>query len=980
MDRLKSLLLICLLFLLLTINLNVAVAEVSDKAYFATQLIEITNDPDKKAVVVQLDRLLANQKLTRLQQTSALLAKTKALFFLSHYDQAIKVAIDTQNISLKNNLKEQQAKASKLLGIIYYYQGELERALTAYEESLSFYQEFSNDNAIFAIKRANLLNNIALVYTSLNDASEALRYYQLAEPLYQEHGDELDKIDVRFNIAVLYINLNRFDVAIIMLKDIINQRQRLKDNRGVAEATANLGIAYKQSGQYKLAKEYVLSALTYFKKHNLKHDTASQLHNISEIYNQLFMIEPAIVYAKQAIALSKELGHQKAYAGALQSLAKAYLYQGKLAAAKRNLKLSTQVARKINYPIIPLDNLMISSLISAGQGNYASAFSEQKAYYKAQVEADNILLNKQLAKFESQRLAQEVLQLKQKRKLQQLSSVKSQQQRSFFLFALAAVLLFSFFIYRRHLEKHLTIELEKRVKQRTNALEVLTQELQQATKIKSQFLANMSHEIRTPLTAIVGHAQLLSDGKANEQCINKEVSIIQGNSQHLLHLIDDILDLSKIEANKLELELRHQDLQTIINDLNDIFSEQAQQKGLRFTVEHELSFPFIINVDGLRLKQVLINLCANAIKFTAQGSVTLNIAWYEQQLFFTISDTGIGMSEQQLTQIFELFTQADNSISRRFGGSGLGLSLSTQLAKLMAGNISVSSQLKQGSQFCLTLPCQHEDNKLAVTLLEPVIDNKNHYFSGQILLADDHDDNRHLIVRLLENIGLTVFAAKNGIEAVDLCIKHQPKLILLDIQMPDMDGIEAFKKLRSLGYEQPIYALTANAMSHEISSYLTLGFNGHLKKPIEMKSFISIIAQHFPQDQAKPALLGVNSGKYLDEKWLNIKDTLAQVDLSDLKIEFKQHLKQDKQALMGFKLEQDLIELGQLTHRLSGAAQMFGFIEISQASQELVKVLKSDQTKPSMELEQLSRENAQYVNRVNDLTDCLIDEINLVIS
>jgi len=979
MKGLKQFGVICLLLCLIATPYNFAFAQAQSENNFDAQLTKINNLSDKKEVAAQLGELLLLSKLNTLQQVTVLLAQAKAYFVLSEYKQAISIVLQAKDIAVKQKLTEQEAKTNKLLGVIYYYQGELELALNAYQKSLGFYQKVMGKVNIFAIERANLLNNIALVYTSLGEGSEALAHYQLAEPLYQKHGDDVDKIDVRYNIAILHIILKRFDVAIAMLKNTIKQRQELGDHEGVAKATANLGVAYKHSGQNILARDHVLSALKYFQQHDLKFDVASQFHNISEIYNKLFIIDKAIYYAEKSIALSKDIGHQRTYSGGLQSLAKAYFYQGNLAAAKTNIDLSTQVAQKINYQTVLIDNLALSALISAGQGDFSQALRHKQNYDKAQFAANNVLLNEQLAKFESQQLAQQVLQLKQTEKLQQLRSVKSQQQRNFLLFALASFLLLIFLLYRRYLESRLTNELESRVRQRTQALEFLTQELQQANQIKSQFLANMSHEIRTPLTAIVGHAQLLLDDKITEQNINKEVGIIHGNSLHLLHLINDILDLSKIEANKLELELRQQDLQVIINDVSDMFSEQAQQKGLVFRVTHQLSFPFIINIDGFRLKQILINLCSNAIKFTVKGQVTLHISWHEQQLMFVVSDTGIGMSELQLSQVFKLFTQADNTISRRFGGSGLGLFLSAQLAKLMAGNITATSTLHEGSQFCFSITCQRLGELLPEPRGENIAATENaryQHFSGQILLADDHHDNRRLIARLLENLGLSVLSAKNGIEAVDLCIQYQPKLILLDIQMPDMDGIEAFKKMRRLGYKQPIYALTANAMSHEIRDYLALGFTGHLKKPIEMNRFTEIIAKHYQKDSEEPKNEAVNNS---EQEFFNIKETLAEVDLSDLIVEFKSNLAEDKRALMLYNKENDFTALAKAAHLLSGAAQMFGYTEISQAAKELDMAIKVYQQENKLHGQQkLTEESSYHIDIFNDLTHCLIDEINAV--
>jgi CheY-like chemotaxis protein len=337
------------------------------------------------------------------------------------------------------------------------------------------------------------------------------------------------------------------------------------------------------------------------------------------------------------------------------------------------------------------------------------------------------------------------------------------------------------------------------------------------------------------------------------------------------------------------------------------------------------------------------------------------------------------MSELQLSQVFKLFTQADNTISRRFGGSGLGLFLSSQLAKLMAGNITATSTLREGSQFCFSLTCQRLDDLLPKPKGENPVEaagDRYQHFSGQILLADDPHDNRRLIARLLENLGLTVMSAENGIEAVDLCIQYQPQLILLDIQMPGMDGIEAFKKIRSLGYKQPIYALTANAMSHEVRDYLSLGFTGHLKKPIEMKCFTEIIAKHCQEGSDGPKNEIVNNS---EEKFVNIKETLAEVDLSDLIIEFKNNLAEDKRALILYNKEKNFTALAKAAHFLSGAAQMFGYTEISQAAKELELAIKVYQQENNLHGQQKLKEvSSYYIGVFNDLTHCLIDEINLV--
>ncbi len=965
-----------LLLLLLLLNLaglfisSPVNAQASD---LQGQLNKINQIADKEKVLVELKKLIDTPWLTPTEQSTILLQRARTLFSLHKYSLGIEAALQAKKKSRQSGLVDIEAKANKMLGILYYYQGELQQALKAYQISLAYYDNNqANDTNMFTIERANLLNNIALVYTSLGQSGRALSTYQLAEPLYARYGDETDKNDVRYNIATLHLSLRRYDIAIAMLKVIIEKRIEFKDDYGVASARADLGVAYKHSGQFELGKKNIIAALAYFQEHDYKHDIASQLHNLSEIYNDIHDVEQAIFYGKQALAVSKEVGHQKAYAGSLQSLAKAAFSSGDLIQATHYIERSIAVGQKIDYQKLLTENLAISILISASKQQFVKALTEQQKYEKKFLLTSNNTLNEKLAKFESEQLSQKIVELEHRRKLQDLQSAEVKQQRNVIILVLILILLVIFFIYRRYLEKRLMQELELRVKQRTHELEDLTHELEKANKVKSQFLANMSHEIRTPLTAIVGHAEAIIHDDIDKAKVQEDIEVIHGNSLHLLELINDILDLSRIEANKFELEIQPLDLAELIQDLSHTFSSQAEQKRLVFTIEHQLPLPFIIQVDSLRLKQILLNLCANAIKFTETGQVTLAISWQKGQLTFTVTDTGIGLSKEHLAQVFEIFTQADNSISRRFGGSGLGLTLSNQLAKLMSAKITATSKLGQGSRFCLTLPCQHNPNDRLSPVIDVAIeDSSETFFSGKILLAEDHDDNRRLIARLLTSLGLEVVVAKNGKEAVNLCIEHQPALVLLDIQMPEMDGVEAFKTLRSLGCTQPIYALTANAMSHEISQYLAIGFTGHLKKPIERKKFIAIIAKYFTTPEGK---LKSQQDNKLAEQILTTTEyvtkaeqSLEHVDLSDLVTDFKANVGNDKRELELYCDNADIAKLAQVAHRLAGAAQMFGFTELNQAAKELESIIKREAL----------TDNPNHL-LIGELTHCLVDEINLI--
>ena len=924
------------------------------------EIAAIVQYVDKTIVVSKLNQLLDIKDQSPSRRIKILLNLSRAYISLSDLNKALIAIKKAQALVDQHSLSLERAKIDKLKGVILYYQGQYEQSLLSYQAALAYFRQQLFTSEI-ALKQAHLLNNIALVQTTLGESFDALKNYQEADLLYERYGDESDKIDVRYNLAVLYLSIRRYDIAIDMFEEAIEKLQVLKDEHGIAKASAGIGVAYKHSGQYQLAELYVLEGLNYFKKNKYQLDVASQLHNLAEINFELSNIDKAYNYALEGAQLSHKIGHQMTYGGCLYTLAKIYFHQGDIENAQNNANLSFKIAQSMGFKQLINDNLGLKSLLYAEEGYTANALNVLKSYEQSSLKLANEALNEQIAQYESAQLSQQVSSLKQSKKLQQLESTREDQQRQIVVLFAAFFLIVAFMVYRRFLESKLKKSLENKVKERTEALEYLTKELQNASTVKSQFLANMSHEIRTPLTAVLGQAEAIIHGDLDNKNLLNEVKVIHNNSLHLLQLINDILDLSKIEANKFELENRRQDLHVLIKELNDMFTEQAQRKQLIFSVTGHLPKPFIIDIDDFRLKQILINLCSNAIKFTSEGWVSLDIAFIDQTLLFTVTDTGIGMNSEQMSKMFNIFTQGDNTISRRFSGSGLGLFLSEQIAKVMSGNITVNSELNHGSTFVLRLPfgdTYADVDETEKSKLPYVKANKKQY-KGKILLAEDHDDNRRLIARLLTSYGLEVLEAANGLEAIELCIAHHPKITLLDIQMPKMNGIQALQAIHQLDVTHSVYALTANAMAHEVAQYLALGFAGHLKKPIERDIFIPTVMQHYPQVYCPDA----NACLSLDEVKIDeIKQVEETFDISDIIPSFIQHLSQDKQDILLYFNAGNHSGLARIAHKISGAAQMFGFPEISQSAVDLERVIKNN-----------------IVASIDDLTHCLLDEITSVL-
>ncbi len=404
------------------------------------------------------------------------------------------------------------------------------------------------------------------------------------------------------------------------------------------------------------------------------------------------------------------------------------------------------------------------------------------------------------------------------------------------------------------------IMLQSQVKE----LEQLRIEANAANLAKSQFLANMSHEIRTPLAAVMGFAEMIANGLGTNEERQECSAAVKRNSHLLMRLIDDILDLSKIEANKLELEQTIFDLSELLKDVDSTMSFKARENGVSLVFKAPTNLTSYYISDPIRLKQALLNIIGNAIKFShSGGTVTVDARFspvsgkkqpidnYER-FVVTVTDEGIGLTQEQAERLFKPFTQADSSTKRRFGGSGLGLIISREIARATGGDIRlVSSESGKGSSFELEFFIEKsEKSKNSKTILlnnefEFQAENRNALKGRQILAVDDSPDNLALISLFLKDSGAELTFAENGLKAIDEASKKDFDLILMDVQMPGMDGHEATSAIRSLNFKNPIIALTAHALRSEHEKCRAAGCDSVLTKPIsrtklikELKTFL----------------------------------------------------------------------------------------------------------------------------------------------
>jgi PAS domain S-box-containing protein len=468
-----------------------------------------------------------------------------------------------------------------------------------------------------------------------------------------------------------------------------------------------------------------------------------------------------------------------------------------------------------------------------------------------------------------------------------------------------------------------------------------------ANKAKSEFLANMSHEIRTPMNAIMGFADMILQPDQTEAGRIECVGVIRRNGMYLLELINGILDLSKIEEGQMTLENIRCDLPALLADILASVCPRVAEKGLEFETAVRGPIPRFIQTDPLRLRQILVNLLGNAIKFTAAGKITMTISTQGpgagHVLCIGVIDTGIGMSPEQLARLFRPFSQADGSITRKFGGTGLGLTISRQLAHLLGGEIEVTSKLDDGSTFTVCVDggsfagveMLTDLKEIMLPSVAPAAQWENVPLRGRILLAEDGLDNQRLLAMHLRVCGVEVVIADNGQIALDLAESEPFDLILMDMQMPVMDGYTATAEMRRRGSTTSIIALTAHAMAEDRKKCIAAGCTDYLSKPIDREILLKTVSKYLKNKPAAtprtPPPAGPAPAPAAADAAPSIKSSLLEYPgMMELVTEFVDSLP-GKVRNMTYYLEQnDMTLLRQVVHQLRGAGGGYGFAPLTQ--------------------------------------------------
>lgn len=695
-------------------------------------------------------------------------------------DRAAEIADEIIERSLKIGYPKGEGRGLNLKGSCFWLQGDYDEGLEELNRAYKIAKQIKEPRL-----EARVLNNFGNIHRDLGDLAKSLNYFEQALAINEELGDEFAQSVNLNSIAILLYDLNDFDSALEYALRCLPIFEQESDRTRLNTLHNTLGNIYFKQGQYN-------EALHYFEDNLRNSDVDTQAYimaqsGIGKVNYRKRQYDVAREYLNGALTSAQKSENAEVQIICNYYLGKIAMEEGNFRNALQNLNSAFDMADEYmrKHDLMSIHETL--SVLYDNMGDVPKAFHHLKAYEKLKEE---IFKQTTITKLRN-------LQIRQKIELAQK---------------------------------------EKEVAQRT-------------ARLKQQFLANMSHEIRTPMNAIVGMTRLLLSKSPREEQI-KYLQAIQQSSDNLLVIINDILDLSKIEAGKIIIEETDFALKEVLNSVADMLMFRAEEKDIQLKTSITEDIPYKFVGDPTRINQVLINLAGNAVKFTERGHVSINVSVQQQEgdkywVRFDVSDTGIGISPDYVQKIFESFTQAGTDVARKYGGTGLGLTISKELVGLMNGDITVKSKLGEGTTFTVIIPLTRSENqepdKKQNTVNEHTRTKLNEI---NLLLVEDNEFNRLVAEDTLRDVlpSIKISIAVNGEEAVQMVKQNHYDIVLMDIQMPVMDGVSATKAIRNDLAEPArstkIIAMTANVLQEDVQKYFKAGMNAYVSKPFQIDELL----------------------------------------------------------------------------------------------------------------------------------------------
>lgn len=767
--------------------------------------------------------------------------------------QAYVYATEALNHARQQSSKEILGKTLFQYSLVLAEQQKFDSVIQFQEEVRSYLEGTGNELFI-----AKSLNETGIAYEHLANYKLSVIYYFKSLRLFEQLGEMKGVANEYINIGLIFFYQKQLQKADNYYKKAIALSKSIGYDDGEISALNNWTMSLIEQKQLNQALANYQYILEYDLKHGNKRFIGSSYNNLGEVYIKLERIDEALknfhISERYKLETEDYLGLISCY----NNMAEAYSTKKQYAIAKQYLEKALDMAIKNRFTNRLQDCYESHYEFYLEKKDYQSALSFYQKYVAIsdtiRKRETDIELSRMLEKYDLEKVNKELgIQQELLKKETQLNKVYLV---SGFLFLITTFILFFSLISVRRFNKSLTSQSGRIAKQnellttKNKELDRARQIAEEATKAKSQFLSMMSHEIRTPLNAIIGIVNVMAEDKSDVN--NDRALMLKKSSEHLLSLVNDVLDLNKLEAGKVELENINFELKRIVFDLKEMFEGAVKEKGLTFHIDYDSRIPEKLTGDPVRLNQVLTNLVSNAIKFTHHGGISVNCRLQQRteqksRILFQVLDTGIGIPLNKQEEIFNSFTQADSATTRKYGGSGLGLSISRRILQLLKSDLQLSSKTGQGSDFYFTIEFyeaglnEKKEPQNMQALLEKIK-------GMNVLVAEDNPMNVYVMKQFMQKWGVQVDIAENGLEVLKKLGEQQFDLVLMDIHMPMMDGMEATRKIRQdMQFQSlPIIAITATAEDEVRKEILQAGMNDYLMKPFKPDELIEKMS-HYKQ-------------------------------------------------------------------------------------------------------------------------------------
>jgi len=719
-------------------------------------------------------------------RANALFTIAASHFYQGNYETSIHFTYQAAEVYKQLSDEFGRAKALNHLGNNYLYLRHYEKALEFYKAALKLKEQIKDSKSI-----SLTYNNIGLVYRNLGQYANALDYHLKALRIEEKLGETTQISTSLNNIGLIYKNLRQYEKALNYLNRALALKRELNDKKGIAGLLNNLGNIYEHTGQPQLALDYYRQALDMIDPPKDRVGYSITLGNLGKVLSSLGDYESSIRYFRQGLELDETLHDKKGIASSRISIGINYIHLAQLDDAERELRQGLEMAQSIGAKDIIKDAYLALSDLYAARHEYQTALDYHRQYAKIKDELFDDQVTERIAEL---RTRYETEKKEREAEIYRLKNVELAQAK------VAA---------------------------------------EAASKAKSEFLAVVSHEIRTPLNGVLGMAQLLEETPLNDEQ-HEMVSAIMESGNILVELISDILDLSSIDSGKIGIESKPFSIEEALTSTCMGYRDQIEEKGLVFEVTLPENVPDQVWGDAARIQKILKHLLSNAVKFTNAGFIkvvaTGQVVSPEcYQLSVAVQDSGIGIEPALQNQLFDAFSQGDSSITRRYGGLGIGLAIVKRLVDLMKGELHLESTPGHGTTFTVTLP-------LFIPPAEPD-PRPNTLNSTKVLVVDDNRVIQKLFQRMLESLHCRVDIVDNGQKALDKITTNQYDVVLMDVQMPGMDGIEVTQHIiQRLGKKRPkIIAVSATLLPANRHELLTAGVDDLLEKPVRSDMLKTVI-------------------------------------------------------------------------------------------------------------------------------------------